>query len=42
MPVSLIADPVALKGRSIEVTFIIQSADDPRIRDDVSTKFFNR
>ncbi|MEW6590883.1 MAG: cytochrome c oxidase accessory protein CcoG [Pseudomonadota bacterium] len=42
VPVSLIADPVALKGRSIEVTFIIQSADDPRIRDDVSTKFFNR
>lgn len=42
VPVSLVADPVALKGRSIEVTFLIQSADDPRIRDEVSTKFFNR
>ena len=42
VPVSLIADPAALKGRSIAVTFIVQSADDPRIRDDVSTKFFNR
>ncbi|MFN3749749.1 MAG: cytochrome c oxidase accessory protein CcoG [Thiobacillus sp.] len=42
VPVSLIADPVTLKGRSIAVTFIVQSADDPRIRDDVSTKFFNR
>jgi polyferredoxin len=42
VPVSLIADPVALKGRSIEVSFLIQSADDPRIRDEVSTKFFNR
>ncbi|MFZ5574143.1 MAG: cytochrome c oxidase accessory protein CcoG [Pseudomonadota bacterium] len=42
VPVSLVADPVALKGRSIAVTFIVQSADDPRIRDDVSTKFFNR
>ncbi|MFN3544498.1 MAG: cytochrome c oxidase accessory protein CcoG [Thiobacillus sp.] len=42
VPVSLVADPVTLKGRSIEVTFTIQSTDDPRIRDEVSTKFFNR
>jgi cytochrome c oxidase accessory protein FixG len=42
VPVSLIADPVELKGRSIEVTFTIQAADDPRIRDEVATKFFNR
>jgi polyferredoxin len=42
VPVSLIADPVELKGRSIEVTFTIQSTDDPRIRTDVDTKFFNR
>jgi len=42
IPVSLIADPEALKGRSIEVTFTIQSIDDPRIKDDVATKFFNR
>ncbi|MEW5966410.1 MAG: cytochrome c oxidase accessory protein CcoG [Pseudomonadota bacterium] len=42
VPVSLVADPVTLKRRSIEVTFTLQSADDPRIRDDVSTKFFNR
>ena len=42
IPVSLIADPVDLKGRSIEVTFTIQAIDAPRIRDDVATKFFNR
>ncbi|MBW8328501.1 MAG: cytochrome c oxidase accessory protein CcoG, partial [Thiobacillus sp.] len=42
IPVSLIADPVELKGRSIEVTFTIQATDDPRIKDDVATKFFNR
>ena len=42
VPVSLLADPVALKGRSLAVTFTVQSVDDPRIRDDVSTKFFNR
>ena len=42
LPVSLIADPVELKGRSIAVTFTIQAIDDPRIKDDVATKFFNR
>ncbi len=42
LPVSLIADPVDLKGRSIAVNFTIQATDDPRIRDDVATKFFNR
>jgi cytochrome c oxidase accessory protein FixG len=42
IPVSLIADPVDLKGRSIEVVFTIQSVDDPRIKQEVSTKFFNR
>ncbi|MGV8990085.1 MAG: cytochrome c oxidase accessory protein CcoG [Thiobacillus sp.] len=42
IPVSLVADPVELKGRSIEVHFIVQSIDDPRITDDVKTKFFNR
>ncbi|MGK2951137.1 MAG: FixG Ig-like domain-containing protein, partial [Thiobacillus sp.] len=42
IPVSLIADPVELKGRSIEVRFIIQAIDDPRIKEDVATKFFNR
>ncbi|MHB0982142.1 MAG: FixG Ig-like domain-containing protein, partial [Thiobacillus sp.] len=42
IPVSLIADPVELKGRSIEVTFTLQAIDDPRIRDEVATKFFNR
>jgi len=42
IPVSLIADPVELKGRSIKVTFTIQATDDPRIRDEVATKFFNR
>ncbi|HMM46536.1 MAG TPA: cytochrome c oxidase accessory protein CcoG [Thiobacillaceae bacterium] len=42
VPVSLIADPVDLKGRSIEVRFIVQSMDDPRIRTEVDTKFFNR
>jgi cytochrome c oxidase accessory protein FixG len=42
IPVSLIADPVELKGRSIEVTFTIEATDDPRIRDEVATKFFNR
>jgi cytochrome c oxidase accessory protein FixG len=42
IPVSLIADPVELKGRSIEVHFTVQSIDDPRIEDDVKTKFFNR
>ncbi|WP_018077666.1 cytochrome c oxidase accessory protein CcoG [Thiobacillus denitrificans] len=42
IPVSLIADPVDLKGRSIEVTFTVQAIDDPRIRQAVATKFFNR
>jgi len=42
VPVSLVADPVELKGRSIAVTFTIEAVDDPRIRDDVDTKFFNR
>ncbi len=42
IPVSLVADPVELKGRSIAVTFTIQAIDDPRIRDEVDTKFFNR
>jgi cytochrome c oxidase accessory protein FixG len=42
IPVSLIADPVDLKGRSIAVNFTIQAIDDPRIKDDVATKFFNR
>jgi len=42
IPVSLIADPVDLKGRSIEVTFTVQSVDDPGIRQEVKTKFFNR
>ncbi|HMA10291.1 MAG TPA: FixG Ig-like domain-containing protein, partial [Steroidobacteraceae bacterium] len=42
IPVSLVADPVALHGRSIAVTFTIQASDDPRIRDEVATKFFNR
>jgi cytochrome c oxidase accessory protein FixG len=42
IPVSLVADPVELKGRSIEVTFTIQSIDDPRVKDAVATKFFNR
>jgi polyferredoxin len=42
VPVSLIADPEELKGRSIEVTFTVQTTDDPRIRQDVATKFFNR
>ena len=42
IPVSLIADPVELKGRSIEVSFTVQAIDDPRIRQAVATKFFNR
>jgi len=42
IPVSLIADPVELKRRSVEVTFTIQAIDDPRIKNDVVTKFFNR
>ena len=42
LPVSLIADPEELKGRSIDVTFTVQATDDPRIRQDVATKFFNR
>jgi cytochrome c oxidase accessory protein FixG len=42
IPVSLVADPVELKSRSIEVRFTIQATDDPRIRDEVATKFFNR
>ncbi|MBW8306685.1 MAG: cytochrome c oxidase accessory protein CcoG, partial [Thiobacillus sp.] len=42
IPVSLVADPVELKSRSIEVTFTIQSIDEPRIKDTVATKFFNR
>jgi polyferredoxin len=42
IPVSLIADPVDIKGRSIKVTFTIQSTDTPNIREEVATKFFNR
>jgi cytochrome c oxidase accessory protein FixG len=42
IPVSLIADPVELKGRSIEVRFTIQADDNPGIKDVVATKFFNR
>jgi cytochrome c oxidase accessory protein FixG len=42
IPVSLIADPSELKGRSIKVTFVIQATDAPRVRDAVETKFFNR
>ena len=42
IPVSLIADPVELKGRSTAVTFTILASDDPSIRDDVASKFFNR
>jgi cytochrome c oxidase accessory protein FixG len=42
IPVSLIADPVDLKGRSIEVTFTVQAVDDPGIKQEVTTKFFNR
>jgi cytochrome c oxidase accessory protein FixG len=42
IPVSLIADPVDLKGRSIPVSFIVQATDDPGIRAEVGTKFFNR
>ncbi len=42
LPVSLVADPGELKGRSIEVRFIIQALDAPRIQQTVSTKFFNR
>ena len=42
IPVSLIADPVDLKGRSIEVTFTVQSVDDPGIKQEVTSKFFNR
>jgi polyferredoxin len=42
IPVSLVADPVELKGRSIEVRFVIQATDNPRIQTDVATKFFNR
>jgi len=42
IPVSLIADPAELKGRSIEVSFTVQAIDDPRIRQAVATKFFNR
>ena len=42
IPVSLIADPVELKDRSIEVIFTIQADDNPRIKDEVATKFFNR
>ncbi|MHB1353930.1 MAG: cytochrome c oxidase accessory protein CcoG [Thiobacillus sp.] len=42
VPVSLIADPADLKGRSIEVAFVVQAADDPRIKAEVETKFFNR
>jgi polyferredoxin len=42
VPVSLIADPEELKGRSIEVEFNVQATDDPRIQTTVATKFFNR
>ncbi|MHB1144348.1 MAG: cytochrome c oxidase accessory protein CcoG [Thiobacillus sp.] len=42
IPVSLIAEPDALEGRSIEVTFTVRATDDPRIKADVATRFFNR
>ncbi|OYW63723.1 MAG: cytochrome c oxidase accessory protein CcoG [Hydrogenophilales bacterium 12-64-13] len=42
IPVSLVADPVELKGRSIEVQFIVRAVDAPEIVDEVKTKFFNR
>jgi cytochrome c oxidase accessory protein FixG len=42
VPVSLIADPANIKGRSVEVAFEVQAVDDPRIRQDTKTKFFNR
>ena len=42
IPVSLVADPEELKGRSTEVEFTLQSVDDPRIKQAVKTKFFNR
>ena len=42
LPVSLIADPVELKGRSIAVIFTLQAIDDSRIKDVVATRFFNR
>ncbi|MCK7496293.1 MAG: hypothetical protein MZW92_39265 [Comamonadaceae bacterium] len=42
IPVSLIADPEELKGRSIEVEFVVQASDNPRIQTTVETKFFNR
>ena len=42
IPVSLIADPVDLKGRSIEVRFIVRAVDAPAITDEIKTKFFNR
>jgi len=42
VPVSLIADPEALKGRSVDVTLTVQAIDDSRIAQDIDTKFFNR
>jgi cytochrome c oxidase accessory protein FixG len=42
IPVSLVADPVELKGRSIEVQFTVRAVDAPQIVDEVKTKFFNR
>ncbi|MBT9568027.1 MAG: cytochrome c oxidase accessory protein CcoG, partial [Thiobacillus sp.] len=45
VPVSLIAESDELEEldrRSIEVTFTVQATDDPRIREEVATKFFNR
>ncbi len=42
MPVSLVADPAELKGRSIEVSFTVRAVDAPDIADEVKTKFFNR
>ncbi len=42
IPVSLIADPETLKGRSIEVEFVVQATDNPQIETTVATKFFNR
>ncbi len=42
VPVSLIADPAEIKGHSVEVQFKLQSVDDPRIKQVVKTKFFNR
>ena len=42
VPVSLIADPADLTGRSLPVTLTVRAVDAPEIVDDVETKFFNR